>query len=244
MNKRKLDYLETYRKWVAFLQTQMSFEDAMRSAPGGDFNFIGFLEREVVIQHGLPGDGYLIDVGCSSGRLAKPLSEYLTGRYLGIDIVPELVAYARQLVPRDDWRFEVAEGLTIPEQDQQADMVCFFSVLTHLFHEHSYLYLQEARRVLKPGGKIVFSFLDFTVAGHWHIFDGTVASTDKNEPPNVFIGRDAIDAWAAHLNLEVESIEKADMPTVNIRQPFVDSDGTIVAGPIAFGQSLCVLTKR
>ena len=31
------------------------------------------------------------DVGCGSGRLAKPLSTYLTGRYLGTDLVPTTV---------------------------------------------------------------------------------------------------------------------------------------------------------
>ena len=47
------------------------------------------------------------------------------------------------------------QGAPIPAPDGEADMVCFFSVLTHLLHEESYVYLQDARRVLKPTGKLV-----------------------------------------------------------------------------------------
>src|SRR2546425_10795787 len=98
----------------------------MKSAVGGEFEAIGILQRELLIQFGLKKNGYVIDVGCGSGRLAKPLSEYLSGGYLGIDIVPELVGYARSIVHRPDWRFEVAKGLSIPEEDGKADIVCLF----------------------------------------------------------------------------------------------------------------------
>lgn len=244
MSKTKLEYLNNYNKLVHSLIKNLPFEEAMRSAPGGDFDVIGTVECELLIQLGLKPDGYLIDVGCGSGRLAKPLSEYLNGRYLGIDIVPELVRYASQLVGRPQWRFEVAKGLTIPEADHQADMVCFFSVFTHLMHEHSYLYLQEAVRVVKPGGIIVFSFLDFTVKAHWPIFENTVNNKDGNAPPNVFIGRDAITAWAEHLDLSIQAIESAISPYVELRQPLTLPDGKVMNGPVAFGQSLCVLSTK
>jgi ubiquinone/menaquinone biosynthesis C-methylase UbiE len=103
------------------------------------FETIGLLERETLKDFGLEQGDYLIDVGCGSGRLALPLSEYLQDRYLGIDIMPELIAYARKLVQRPGWRFKVIEGIGIPEADGRADMVCFFSVFTHLLHEQSYI---------------------------------------------------------------------------------------------------------
>ena len=78
---------------------------------------------------------------------------------------------ARQSSTQCDWRFEVGTGLEIPEAADRADMVCFFSVFTHLLHEQSYVYLRDAKRVLKSGGRIVFSFLEFSMPSHWSVFE-------------------------------------------------------------------------
>lgn len=107
-------------------------------------------------------------------------------------------------------------------------MVCFFSVLTHLLHEQSYWYLDEAKRVLRPGGKILFSFLEFRHPGHWPIFESTLhgARTSRMHPLNVFIDREAIHVWAEHLGLTIEDLRDA-------------SDPVVPQG--ALGQSICVM---
>jgi SAM-dependent methyltransferase len=216
----------------------------MQQAIGGQFEAFGILEREILIQYGLGQDDYVIDVGCGSGRLAKPLSQYLSGKYLGIDIVPDLCDYARQLVGRPDWRFEVADGLTIPEVDEVADVVCFFSVFTHLLHEHSYRYLQEAKRVLKPGGKIIFSFLEFAIPAHWAVFEAMVTHNDESSLLNVFMSRDGIAAWASHLDLHVEAIHDGDKPHTPLPHPIILEDGSVMKDQGNLGQSLCVLVKK
>jgi ubiquinone/menaquinone biosynthesis C-methylase UbiE len=239
----KFDDQGRHRKMMRSLKSRFGLDRAVRSFAGGDFEALGILERELLIQQGLPKDGYLIDVGCGPGRLAAPLSEYLSGRYLGLDIVPELIKYARRLVRRPDWRFEVAPGLTIPEHDRVADMVCFFSVFTHLLHEQSYLYLQEAARVLKPEGKIVFSFLEFQAPGHWPLFETAIKSLDNDiYPKTVFMGRDAISAWASHLNLRIEKIEDAHAPHITLSRPVTLESGAVLEGNVPLGQSVCVLT--
>ncbi|HEY0607466.1 MAG TPA: class I SAM-dependent methyltransferase, partial [Herpetosiphonaceae bacterium] len=139
---KKVDLRRSYRDFVQSVKHQYEPDQAMHLAIGAEFDAFGVIERDLLIQYGLQPDDYVIDIGCGSGRLVKPLAHYLRGRYLGIDIVPDLVDYARSLVERPDWRFEVAEGLTIPEQDEQANIVCFFSVFTHLLHEHSFIYLR------------------------------------------------------------------------------------------------------
>jgi ubiquinone/menaquinone biosynthesis C-methylase UbiE len=116
-------------------------DEAMQIAVRGDFDAIGGIELALLRVYGLGSDGYLIDVGCGSGRLAKPLSAYLRGRFSGFDLVSDLVEYARETVRPPDWRFETISHISIPEPDGCADMVCFFSVFTHLLHEHSYRYL-------------------------------------------------------------------------------------------------------
>jgi SAM-dependent methyltransferase len=226
---RKADFKGQYRSMVEALVDAHGTDKAMQIAVGGQFETIGPLQLEVLKQFRLAPDHYLIDVGCGSGRLAKPLSAYLKGRYLGIDIVPSLVDHARRITARDDWRFEAAEGLSIPERDGAADMVCFFSVFTHLLHEQSYVYLREAQRVLKPGGAVAFTFLDFAVPDHWASFESAIADLDVNRQPlNVFMHRGAILAWAQHLGLHVEAIGSAEK-----RFPRL-------AG---IGQSICCLRK-
>lgn len=217
-------------------------EPAMRLYPGGEFDAIGLLEKALLVQHGLAKDSYLIDVGCGSGRLALPLSNYLEGQYLGLDVVPKLISYTRKLVKRRNFRFEITPGLKIPETDRQADMVCFFSVFTHLPHEQSYLYLKEARRVLKPTGKIVFSFLEFAVEDHWVIFENTARNVGGSHPPDVFLSRDAIQAWARHLNLNIEMLAASSERYIQISEPVVFENRPRAEVMASLGQSVCVMT--
>lgn len=241
----KTDFRKTHRSLFRQLRSTYSEDEAVRIAVGGDFEGFGRLLCEALIFHGLTTEDYLIDVGCGSGRLAKPLSEYLHGKYLGIDVVPGLVEYARKLVARPDWRFAVAEGLKIPEADQQADMVCFFSVLTHLLHEESFVYLREARRVLKPGGKIVLSFLDFRIADHWGSFENSVRDIGVGaQPLNVFLCPDMLREWAKRLELEIEAIHDGDEPCLPLSAPITFENGTMVKDRAALGQSVCVMVRR
>jgi SAM-dependent methyltransferase len=216
--------------FVETTKTHMPHDEAMEIAIGGGFELFGRIEVSLLRHFGLPQDGYLVDVGCGSGRLARPLAQWLKGRYLGVDLVPALVAHARKLAQRPDWRFEVIDHIGIPETDGQADMVCFFSVLTHLMHEQSYWYLEEARRVLKPGGKVVFSFLEFAEPGHLQVFRDTLQAEKSRMqvPMNVFIERNAIEVWARELGLEIEALHGGP---------------ETLAPEGALGQSLCVLRK-
>jgi SAM-dependent methyltransferase len=240
----KLDIQTTYRRIVGRLRKGHQRDRAMHLAVGAEFEAFGIVERAILTEHGLGPHDYVIDVGCGSGRLAKPLAEFLRGPYLGIDIVPDLVDYAREVVGRPDWRFEMAPGLTIPEQDDRADMVCFFSVFTHLLHEQSYCYLRDARRVLKPGGRIVVSFLEFVIPSHWDVFEGNVADiAGQQEQLNMFLDREAFKAWAAHLSLEIVAIYDGDKPHVRLPHPITLDNGTVMSEFGNLGQSVCVMKK-
>jgi SAM-dependent methyltransferase len=239
-----LDWRTPYRRLVQALRQQHPADLAMQLAVGGDFENFGLLECALLQHCGLQRDDYLIDVGCGSGRLAKPLSAYLLGRYLGTDIVPELLAHAHSLVHRPDWRFELTQGTHIPEDEGVADMVCFFSVFTHLLHEHSFVYLREARRVLKPGGKIVISFLEFAIPRHWEVFEWNVSHLHGEHPLTMFLGRDAIAAWARHLDLRIEAVYDGDKPHFPIPGRVMLESGLVMDGHGYLGQSVAVLVKH
>lgn len=226
----KLNLKSVNVAFVEGLKTQMSHDKAMELAIGGGFEAIGPIEAALLRHYGLAPDGYLIDVGCGSGRLAKPLSADHTGPYLGLDLVPDLIAHARKIVARPDWKFQVIDHIAIPEKDGVADMVCFFSVITHLLHEQAYWYLEEARRVLKPGGRVVFSFLEVREPVHWQIFLDTVVASKARAiiPLNVFLDRETIGYWAKGLGLEVEDLR---------------SGNDVIVPQGNLGQSVCVLKK-
>lgn len=228
---KTVDLKRAYEHLVDRIKAAAPSDDAMKNAVGGSFEFIGRVEVAILRHYGLRPSDFLIDVGCGSGRLARPLSAYLHGKYSGFDVVEDLVEYARLTVNRPDWRFEVIDHIAIPEPDGTADFVCFFSVITHLLHEHSYWYLEEAKRVLKPGGKIVVSFLEFAEPAHWPVFHDTLAGAKvppNSDPLNVFTERGVFEVWASHLGLEIEAFRGGD-------------DAIEPVG--ALGQAVCVLRK-
>ncbi|MBV8658434.1 MAG: class I SAM-dependent methyltransferase [Burkholderiales bacterium] len=242
----KFDLKNAYISWTNRVKSRdLPPAKALQTAIGGEFEAFGIIQSEMLKFFGLNEDSYVIDVGCGSGRLAAPLSQWSSLKYLGFDVVPDLVDHARQVANREDWKFAVVDKIEIPEKDGKADMVCFFSVLTHLLHEQSYIYLEEARRVLKPGGVIVLSFLEFAMAFHWDVFAGTVADAKggSHHPLNVFISRDALEAWAKRLDLELVQIRDGDEPFVPLPQPVTLEDGRVMESFGNLGQSICVLRK-
>lgn len=242
----KLDIKHAYGSWVHSRTVESASEGAgLQLAIGGNFDAFGVIQSRMLSYYGLAPDGFLVDVGCGSGRTAIPLSRTHPGKYLGTDVVRELVDYARAHCNRPDWEFAVVDDFVIPAKDGSADMVCFFSVLTHLLHEQSYLYLEQAKRVLKPGGKIVFSFLEFRIACHWAVFESTIRDTrgSNTHPLNVFLDRDCIRSIADHLDMTLIDLQDGDVPFVPLDQPLVLDDGRELSGAGNLGQSICVLMK-
>lgn len=258
----KLDFNATYNSMVKALigghgifrrgaKRGAEYDEVMRAAVGGDFERVGLIEFAILKDAGLGEGQSLVDVGCGSGRLALPLSRNL-GKidYLGIDVVPELLEYASKIVAgAPGFRFVKADGLRIPMADSTADMACFFSLFTHLLHEQSYLYLREALRVIKPGGRVVFSFLEFEMEPHWSIFESNLADVGPDGQPgshhlNMFMSRDLIAAWQKHLDFELLEIKSGDKPCVDFEKPVTLSNGTELSGPQSLWQSLCIIAKK
>lgn len=187
----------------------------MSVAVGGDYEFMGSHLVRVLQSYGLKSDDYLIEVGCGSGRVAYALSKsdlMGTVSYLGTDISEELLQYAKKKCKATPWQFVTVDSLRIPERDGQADMVCFFSVFTHLLPEESYLYLQEAKRVLKPNGIIIFTFFDFKEPNHWPLFHENIQCLIKHKPKvlDAFLSKDAVEVWAKKLSLNIEYVGSPD----------------------------------
>jgi ubiquinone/menaquinone biosynthesis C-methylase UbiE len=211
------DLIGRYERAVANLTDRLPLDEAMSSAVGGDYDLVGRVEADLLERCGLKHRHSLIDLGCGSGRLAKHLGLRMPGMgyYLGTDIVQSLLDYAAtQCPPR--FRFVLHKELSIPAPDSSADFVVAFSLFTHLLYEQSFAYLADAVRVLRPDGKIVFSFLEMET--HWHVFEWARTRVNApDEPLNMFMERSLIDVWARKLGLKIEAYVPMGQTAVILR---------------------------
>jgi SAM-dependent methyltransferase len=147
----------------------------------GNFSMQGERLLKILIEHGgLQPNHRVLDVGCGIGRLAIPLSKYLSanGSYEGFDIVKYGVDWCRKkITPRYpnfnfmhiDLRNELynlgtiseAKDFAFPYIDKEFDLVFLFSVFTHMIPADVENYLKQIRRVLKSGGVCIASFFIF-----------------------------------------------------------------------------------
>ena len=225
----KFHYIEDYERLVENLIATYPMDEAMSRAVGGGYEETGAILSEVLVQNDLLDGMKLVDLGCGSGRAAKAISKRRQIEYVGIDIVQKLLDYAATVCP-PHYHFRRSFNLAIEEPDDAVDMVCAFSLFTHLLHEETYLYLEQIHRCLKQGGKLIFSFLEFSQSSHWTIFNETVKARRNGTSChlNMFIERNVIDKWAQILGFS---------------QPrYVDGSETRWNGK-ALGQSVAILSK-
>jgi SAM-dependent methyltransferase len=236
---------DSYRAHVRDLLAAYSPDEAVSRAVGGNYTATGIMQEAMLKMLGLRSSGRIIDLGCGSGRYASRIGNWFSGDYLGIDVVPELIAYADEHTP-ENFRFEIVDDIIIPAGSASVDLVTAFSLFTHLFYEESFLYLREAARVLKPDGAIVFSFLEFAAPNHWVVFERrTEAWRNGSSLPHLdmFIERSAIETWVKRLGLRVERYLNGWDRCIPISETLVFDDGHIDQAYTFPGQSVAVLRK-
>lgn len=126
---------------------------------------------------GLDSNSAVLDIGCGSGRIAIPLTQYLdrTAKYTGFDIVPAAVEWCAAEITAQYPNFEFnvadirnsfynpdgpvgADEYRFPHDTETFDFVFLTSVFTHMLPAEVEHYLSEIQRVLKPGGRCLATF--------------------------------------------------------------------------------------
>jgi SAM-dependent methyltransferase len=116
-----------------------------------------------------------------------------------------------------------------------ADWITFFGPFIHLADVEIFRRLEAAKRLLKPDGRIVFSFLEYDVPHHWQLFRQSAGQPVSPQPaPLHFLNRATIESWVLHLGLNLECHYSGE---VRWLQPL--QSGAVVAR--SFGQSVAVL---
>lgn len=117
--------------------------------------YLRYHEKAVIDEY-MPAGSRVLDVGCGAGRTTYFIDQKGC-EVTGIDISAPLIKKAKELYPHI--RFEVADVVNLPFTDNYFDVVFFsFNGLDYLYPlERRRLALQEMRRVLKPGGFLIYS---------------------------------------------------------------------------------------
>lgn len=183
----------------------LAFADAIGSESVELFEIQGDAQVAVLRHHGLADGMAVYDLGCGCGRTAQALQRAgWKGRYVGADIVEGFVSELKRKCP--GYEAHVHRQPSIVADDGSMDMLFHWSVFTHVSLEECFLYLEDSFRALKPGGKLVFSFLELTNPSHYErIFENRVARLRRNKRLKLldtFLHRDWIALWAEKIGFE------------------------------------------
>lgn len=150
-------------------------EQLVGSTGGGDFVAVGDEFFALFCRAGLrPGDDVL-DVGCGAGRMARPLTGWLQGRYEGFDVEPAAIEWCRSRIARRYPNFSFtlldvandyynphgradAASIRFPYEDDSFDFALLTSVFTHLVPADLLHYLDELGRVVRRGGTVFATY--------------------------------------------------------------------------------------
>jgi len=106
------------------------------------------------LMQSLPKGAELLDIGCGTGLFVE---KYISvgGSAIGLDLSRRMIERARYRCPATD--FTIGTGESIPFCDNSFDAVSSLMVFSYLKDPH--VMLDEAYRVLKPGGAIAICTL-------------------------------------------------------------------------------------
>jgi len=110
----------------------------------------GYRGHHGVIDRHLTSVGRVLDLGCGTGIYA---SFFPPDSYVGADLNPAYIAAAAAKFPGH--RFVVQDGTRTSFEDSEFDACMISGVLHHLDESQATQLLEEAARVVRPGGRVV-----------------------------------------------------------------------------------------
>jgi len=127
---------------------------------------------------GLKPEHNILDIGCGTGIWMDLLKPFLsdTRNYVGVDISEEAINFCKKKFP--DFEFHVCSNTQLPPLSKKFDVICLFSVFTHLYPNEILDYLKNMKNYLKPSG---FVFADILKNSSVYEYSGTPDRMEYNE---------------------------------------------------------------
>jgi SAM-dependent methyltransferase len=182
----------------------------------------------------------VLDLGCGTGRMALPLTQYLDGgTYDGFDIAKPAINWCREVYSSRYPHFHFhhadihndfynrrgsfrAEQFQLPFQQDTFDFVFLTSVFTHMLPDAIENYLAEITRVLKPSGRCLATFFLIT-PGSLQLMKSGAADIEFFSADNGYYVAD------------LKSLESAVAYTESVVRDFYKRRGLRIAEPIRYG---------
>jgi SAM-dependent methyltransferase len=154
-------YKNVYTKHIA------EATDVNQGVGGMDEKLVAEFQLGVLTSNGLKPNHSVYEIGAGTGRILEALYPFLTesgARYVGIEIVPELVVLANKRITsfkKSDISFKVieTEDHETYKPDFKPDFIFAFSVFTHMEAEDIVIKLQQLKEISKPNTIGIFTFL-------------------------------------------------------------------------------------
>ena len=143
----------------------------------------------------------VLDIACGTGVLARHALSKVgrTGRVVGVDPAPGMLAAAAEFEPGIDWVLCGAEAL----QFEDASFDCVISQFGMMFFQDREKSISEMLRVLKPGGKLAIAVWDSVERNPGYM--GIISVLQEE------VGTAAADALRMPYSLGDSSIVKAEL---------------------------------
>jgi 2-polyprenyl-3-methyl-5-hydroxy-6-metoxy-1,4-benzoquinol methylase len=122
-----------------------------------EFQRLGRIKLQSLVELGLTPDASILDVGCGTGSLTEAVATFLSsrGKYFGTDLAKEAVDFCRSRFPQANFNFLQNTINKIPIQGTKFNFIVFYSVFTHTFLPETEALLRDARRLLNDPGVII-----------------------------------------------------------------------------------------
>lgn len=161
----------------------------------------------------------ILELACGTGRVTTHLAKLVSpGTLTATDLNKDMIEVAKQFVTDKNIKWQVADALELPFEKNSFDaVVCQFGVM---FFPDKLKGLQEAYRVLKPGGKLIFNTWD-KIENIPAIHEGRkmIESFFEKDPPGFY----AV-PFSLHDKNELESLMKS-AGFKNAKATLVKKDG-------------------
>lgn len=108
--------------------------------------------------------GALLDIGCFAGTFLSTLPEQQFATQLGIDLLPEQIAYATRLHATAFRSFRTATTRQLVDERRRFDCITLVEVLEHLRPDTARTMLHDVDALLAPGGTLILTTPNYASA--------------------------------------------------------------------------------